>query len=232
MAYAMTDQILTLIRREHDAMLGLRHIGVLIPWANTVVEAELPRLGLSHIVWHYARLVPDNQGTALDDSFLQGLIRAVPGALHRLSRLPLAAVLLACTSAGFSYPRDVPVVSAFDALLSGLRRLGARRVLLLTPYPDHLAEREAKALEARGHTVVGHASLGWKDGFADVTSDQILVLLERFTRATLEDADALVLSCTAWPTLDVIEAIEARTDRPVISSNLALAIAATSQALA
>ncbi len=232
MAYAMTDQILTLIRREHDATIGLRHIGVLVPWANTVVESELPRLGLTHIVWHYARLVPDNQGTALDDSFLQGLVRAVPGALGQLSRLPLAAVLLACTSVGFSYPLDVRVVSAFDALLAGLRRLGARRVLLLTPYPDHLAEREAKALEAQGQTVVGHASLGCDDGFAEVTSDQILGLLGRFTRAALADADALVLSCTAWPTLDVVEALEARTDRPVISSNLALALAAMSQAVA
>ena len=49
-----------------DAMLGLCHIGVLVPWANTVVESELPRFGLTHIVWHYARLVPDNQGTVLD----------------------------------------------------------------------------------------------------------------------------------------------------------------------
>src|SRR5687768_18335226 len=61
--------------------------GVLVPWANVAVETELPCLGQEAVVWHYARLAPANGSTALDDDFLEGLLGAVPGALHQLSRL-------------------------------------------------------------------------------------------------------------------------------------------------
>lgn len=77
------------------------HVGVLVPWANTVVEAELPQLRPDDVVFHYARLVPPDQSTVLDEGFLDGLRAAVPSALASMSRLPLETVLLACTSAGF-----------------------------------------------------------------------------------------------------------------------------------
>ena len=34
------------------------HAGVLVPWANIVVEAELHRAPGSSVTWHYAQLVP------------------------------------------------------------------------------------------------------------------------------------------------------------------------------
>jgi maleate isomerase len=54
------------------------HIGVLVPWANMIVETELPRLGLDRVVFHYARLIPASRTTALDRRFLRELTSAVP----------------------------------------------------------------------------------------------------------------------------------------------------------
>jgi maleate isomerase len=212
------------------------HVGVLVPWANTTVETELPRLGLADVVWHYARLVPDQETTALDDSFLAGLVHAIPSALHQLSQLPLSAVAVACTSAGFSFSAgitaaataELPLFTAFDALVAALHRLNASRVVLLTPYPATLTEREINAFGPAGIEVLASTSLGLRDGFADVDAGTIGKLLATVDPSAVGAAEAIVLSCTAWPTLAAACELEDRLGRPVISSNIAMAINAAS----
>jgi maleate isomerase len=199
-------------------------VGVLVPWANTAVEQELSGWG-GDVVYHYARLVPTGRATALDDCFLRGLASAVPAALGQLDRLPLAGVLLACTSVGFSGMTDnLPaVVSAFDALLAELRRRRARRIVLATPYPEPLTLREVSAFAAAGVGVLDHASLGRDDDLGTVPAADVVNLLDRLDRSAVAEADAVVLSCTAWHTARLLGDIHRRHDRPVISSNLALA---------
>ena len=95
-------------RERRPARRRVQHAGVLVPWANSVVEAELPRWAGTSVTWHYARLVPPSLGTALDEDFLAGLLAAVPAALGQLAALPLQRVYLACTSAAFVFPGQVP----------------------------------------------------------------------------------------------------------------------------
>lgn len=209
-------------------------VGLLVPWANQVVEAELPALSAGRVVWHTARLVPATQGTRLDDGFLAGLAAAIPAGLQQLSQLPLAAVCVACTSLGFTHPTQVQaeveatggrIFSAFDALLLVLGELQALRVLLCTPYPQPVADREVAALHAHGIQVVGQASLGLDDGYARVIPTQIHRLVEAAASSRAGKPAALVLSCTGWPTLPLLGELEERLGLPVVSSNLALAIA-------
>ncbi|MFI9552348.1 aspartate racemase/maleate isomerase family protein [Nonomuraea endophytica] len=209
------------------------HIGILVPWANTVVEAELPQWGRGRTVWHYARLVPEHGGTALDEDFLSGLVEAVPGALHQLSRLPLGRVYLACTSAAFTRPRrlidvsdghPVRVVSAFEAILTQLRAYGVRRIALATPYPHKVTETEVIQFAERGVAVTGAVSLGLADGYADVTTDEQLALVDQLGKDAVRQADAVVLSCTGWPTRSAIKVLRRRLGRLVTSSNAAIAL--------
>ncbi len=110
--------------------------GLLLPWANVAVETELARLGLRHTVFHHARLVPASRTTAIDASFWHGLREASAQALDSLSHIPLDAVMLACTSAGFTGGPPLPggVRTAFDALVQALAATGTSRVVLVTPY--------------------------------------------------------------------------------------------------
>jgi maleate isomerase len=201
------------------------HVGVLVPWANMVVEEELPRLCTDGVVFHYARLVPPGRTTALDAGFLDGLRAALPEALASLGRLPLDGVLLACTSAGFTRSGGYApgVVSAFDALIGVLDRLGAKRAALATPYPQAITELEAKAFISRGIKVTACASLDRDDGYALIITDEIMALVAGANPRALAEAQALVLSCTGWPTLGVIPHLEQDLAMPVVSSNLAMA---------
>ncbi|MGH3914959.1 MAG: maleate cis-trans isomerase family protein [Pseudonocardiaceae bacterium] len=200
---------------------------MLVPWANTVVEAELPRLGLHRVVFHYARLVPASHTTSLDQRFLQELNAAVPAALSELSRLPLAGTLLACTSAGFTEEGcSLPVVSAFDALVTTLSRMSVDRIVLVAPYPRWLMGIEARAFMRRGIIVLAQSSLDRDDEYSRVSPAEIRSLLARISPAELPGAQAIVLSCTGWPTLDLLGELEKSFGIPVLSSNLALAIRA------
>ncbi len=208
------------------------HAGVLLPWANTVVETELHRWTGCAVAWHYARLVPSSRVTALGAGFLTGLLDAVPAALSQLSALPLRWVYLACTSAAFMYPdlagaaarqTKVTVVSAFDAITAVLSERGARRVALLAPYPQEVTEAEARMFGESGIVVTGCASLGLDDGYGRVTRDQIGELIGKISDEAMVKAEAIVLSCTGWPTFGSIRTLQRRLGRPVISSNLAMA---------
>lgn len=211
------------------------HMGVLVPWANTVVEAELHRVTGARISWHYSRLVPPSRTTGLDERFLTGLLSVVPGALAQLAALPLSRVYLACTSAAFMHPETaarasdaapscISVVSAFDAITAALLGLSARSVVLFTPYPDDVTAQEAQMLAAAGFTVTARACLGKDDGYDSVTHQQVMELARTVDQTALRDADAVVLSCTGWPTIDLIPEMQQNLGKPVISSNTAIAL--------
>ncbi|GAB2763936.1 hypothetical protein [Streptomyces bullii] len=202
-----------------------RHVGVLLPWANVAVEEELPQLGEPGVVFHYARLVPASRTTAVDDSFWHGLRAAATGAVDSMRHLPLDAVVLACTSAGFTGGPALPpgVITAFDALTTVLHRRRLARIALATPYPQPVTRAEAEALGTHGIQVLAHASLGLDDGYPAITPRQILDLCAGLPQTALARADALVLSCTGWRTLTAATALQERLRIPLISSNLAMA---------
>ncbi|MGW6775257.1 aspartate racemase/maleate isomerase family protein [Streptomyces sp. NPDC055037] len=212
-----------------DAAAGRTvRVGLLLPWANVAVETELARLGLRHTVFHHARLVPASRTTTIDASFWHGLREASAQALDSLSHIPLDAVILACTSAGFTDGPPLPsgVFTAFDALLRALAEASVARVVLVTPYPDPVTEAEGAALAEAGVEVLAHVSLGLDDGYPEVTPDRILDLVGQLPEAAVVAAEAVVLSCTGWHTLPVVTELEHRFGKPVFSSNLAIALLA------
>ncbi|MGO9779888.1 MAG: hypothetical protein ACLPKE_16025 [Streptosporangiaceae bacterium] len=202
-----------------------------MPWANSVVEAELPRWALGKVVWHYSRLVPPSRGTALDEGFLAGLLDAVPAALGQLAALRLRTVYLACTSAALMLPghareamagNSFRTVTAFDALVATLRERRASRIVLLTPYPSTVTETEVVMFGNAGITVTDYASVGVDDGYADIGPEQVGALASRISDGAAREAQAIVLSCTGWPTYENVSPLRRRFGRPVLSSNLAI----------
>jgi maleate isomerase len=208
-----------------------QHAGVLVPWANCVVEPELPRWAGATVAWHFARLVPPSRGTALDGDFLAGLIDAVPAALAQLAALPLQRVYLACTSAAFMLPSrakaaaattPVPVVTAFDAICATLQEWRCDRIVLLTPYPERICQAEAGTFANHGVTVTACATLNTDDGYSAIRPGQIRELARRADPGGMGKAQAIVLSCTGWPTWGLEKELARVYGKKVLSSNLAI----------
>lgn len=111
-----------------------------------------------------------------------------------------------------------PATTQSNGLLDGLRHVNAKRVAIATAYTDEVTERLRVFLEEHGFSVVSAKGLGYvriPDGAATQT---ILHELGVDAYAGSGRADALVMSCGALRTLDLIEPLEGSIRAPVVSS--------------
>jgi maleate isomerase len=106
------------------------------------------------------------------------------------------------------------------ALLQALAALSARRLVTLSPYLEEMSLREAGFLEEAGLEVIRDRSLnlGGSDEYLSVTPADWLRLIGEEADPR---ADAYLLSCTNIHSLDIIEAAERSTGKPVVASNQA-----------
>lgn len=206
-------------------------IGLMVPSGNQVCEAEI-----------HAMLPP---GVAALVTRLELRGSSEPELLRMLDSLEVAARLLAdarpvligfhCTAVSTFAPamaegitRRVaeaagrPATATADAILAALNVLGARRVLLVTPYIAAVHEREVTFLAAHGITVTGGSMAGLNTNaeMAELPPERIA---EQVRAAAATDADACFISCTAIRSAGLIAPLEAELGMPVITSNQVMA---------
>jgi arylmalonate decarboxylase len=118
-----------------------------------------------------------------------------------------------------------PTFSASDAALTALRALGARRLTLVTPYIELVNQQERSFLEGEGFEVVAMAGmdLGHTQAERRSMSHQPPARTYRLARETdVPEAEAVYLSCTNLPTLEILDLLERDLGKPVVSSNQAM----------
>jgi maleate isomerase len=207
-------------------------LGVATPLANSTVEPEMQRLldGATVLAARLASPIADSR-TRLIDYFDR-----LPATLAQFDLAPVRAAGFACTGSSYLTGRDdeerrldaasaatgYPVLSSAQAILAALAALGARRIALVTPYPQWLADASLEYWRRAGLTVTAVAGLpeDLKDtrGVYRLGTPRVLQLCAALdTRG----ADAILLSGTGMPTLRTIAALKAGI--PVLSSNLCLA---------
>lgn len=211
-------------------------VGVIVPSGNTALEAELPRVATDRLRWHFTRV--ENYRDTEDE--LTEMARRAPEAAKLLSHASVGGIVFACTGGSFlhgrSYDRqlsmaieeaaETPATTTSSAILDALRALGGQYVALFTPYMSWLTDRAAAYLELEGIRVPLRRSLEVPDPrrIEDVSADQ---LIDWVRDAPIpDDVNAIVISCTALHTLDIIDPLEEVLQRPVITSNQATAWAA------
>jgi len=112
----------------------------------------------------------------------------------------------------------VPATTQSAGLLDGLRVANAKRVALATAYTDVVTGRLKIFLEEHGFTVTAAKGLGLTQVPDAANTQQVLLQLGRDAYEGSSRADALVMSCGALRTLDVIVPLEGHIKVPVVSS--------------
>jgi len=112
----------------------------------------------------------------------------------------------------------LPATTQSNGLVDGLKHVNARRVAVATAYTDEVTQRLKIFLEEHGFQIVSAKGLGYVQIPAGAATQPILHELGVAAYSASNKADALVMSCGALRTLDLIVPLEADIGVPVVSS--------------
>lgn len=111
-----------------------------------------------------------------------------------------------------------PVVTSAGALIDGLKRLGAKRVAMVSPYVKPLTAMVCDYIEGEEIEVTDRVSLEVSDNIAVGRLDP-MNLIDIYKRLDLTRADALILSsCVQMPSLPAIALVEKECGLPVVTA--------------
>ena len=110
-----------------------------------------------------------------------------------------------------------PVTSAIKAF----KLMNIKKIALFTPYPDAVNKTILRYFTKKNIEVSSFASLNLNldSEFANVDPNYIL---EISSKLETKNADALFISCTALPVLNILDILEHTIKKPVLSSNQTL----------
>ena len=111
-----------------------------------------------------------------------------------------------------------PATTQSNGLVDGLKHVNARRVAVATAYTDVVTERLKIFLEEHGFTVVATRGLGYERIPDGAATEEILHELGVTAYSEGARVDALVMSCGALRTLDLLVPLEGSIGVPVVSS--------------
>jgi maleate isomerase len=208
--------------------------GLLVPQANPTVEPEFRRLMPEGTECYVARLTSRSEDPR---TRLVEYLERLPGTLAQYDTLRLDAVAFACTGSSYllGAAREVeivaaaaavigaPVETAAGAIVAALRRAGARRIVVASPYPDWLRDAGLDYWQAAGFEIAGVVTVptGREDtrGIYELQAADAAAVLDG---VDTRGADAVLLSGTGLPSLGLLRERGPR-HPPLLSSTLCLA---------
>jgi maleate isomerase len=228
-----TDELVSLSAEplRLDPPGAVRRLGLIALGTDLTSERDFARLvPQDRAAVHTARIAFENPTTP------ERLRRMQPGLTRAadliLPDIPLDAICYSCTAASVVIGDEavagaiqaarpgVPVVTPTGAARAAFHALGVRRIAILTPYLVETSQPMAAYFTRHGLAVARLHCLGMEDD-----REMARVSRETIVNAALAvdtpEAEALFISCTALPALGAIAEIEARTGKPVVTSNQA-----------
>lgn len=209
-------------------------IGVIVPPTNTVNEAEWNAAVPDGVSVHAARMALHLDTTSeAGKSALRGDLTAAVDSLHPAG---VAAIAYGCTAGSMISPRHeladymtsvcaLPCVTTAAAMVDALEALGAEKVGVATPYDQRLNDHEVEFLQSQGLRVLAIEGLGLgSDGPGDyplIHRTPASKIRQLARSVDSKEADAIVISCTDFPTFGLIEDLEAELGKPLVTSNQA-----------
>ena len=145
----------------------------------------------------------------------------------------LDCVAYGCTSgtiaAGYSSIYDkvnlakpnTKVTTPITSAIKALKKLSIKKISVFTPYTDEINQSVIKYFKKENIEVV---SLSYFDIASDLDIGKVdqNYLFEVLSKIDLSESDALFVSCTALPVLSIIDKLEKKLSKIVLSSNQTL----------
>jgi arylmalonate decarboxylase len=237
--------IMTTSRREFLKIAGVA--GAVATAGSSLFAADEPALGLIFPPMNYPippdakRLYPAGvrflgDGVGLPggmtvEGYEEAIPRMIPAA-ERLAKQGAKVISMFGSSITFykgakfneeltqriTKATGLPATTQSNGLVDGLKVANAKRVAIATAYTDIVTERLKAFLEEHGFQVTSAKGLGFERIPEGAATQEILFKLGADAYANSKKADALVVSCGALRTLDLIVPLENEIKVPVVSS--------------
>ncbi len=205
-----------------------KRFGLLLPSSNTTQEPEFAEVLPKDVSLHCARLTLRN----IDPESTIKIVAELESEAEKLKDAEVDAVVLSATAPstrlGKGYDIEIcgriekacgkPATTAATAMLQAFEVLGVNKIVLAAPWGEGTNQTVADFIEASGVRVLNQMAMG-------ITNNIKVGHLEAQTayglgrQADRPDAEAIFLACGNWMTLEIIEALERDTGKPVLSTN-------------
>ena len=220
---------------RHQSTYSARaKLGLIVPPTNTVNEAEWNEMVPAGITVHSHRVrLHSNTDTAEGHA---GLLADLGEAVALLAQTGADAIAYACTAGSMVTPANsLPdelsektgetCVTTSASIIAALQALGAKRLSVATPYADALNEHETHFLKDHGFEVERLIGLGIGAGgpseYPLIAKTPLDAVAAHARAACAPGSDALLITCTDFPTLRLIPMLEEELGIPVVTSNQA-----------
>ena len=110
-----------------------------------------------------------------------------------------------------------PITSAIKAF----KEMNIKKIAVFTPYPESVNKTILEYFIKKNIEVLSFATFNI-DSDSNIAKVDPKYLLETLTKLDIKNADALFISCTALPVLKILDQIEKKINKPVLSSNQTL----------
>lgn len=212
-------------------------IGVLVPFTNTNLEADMMLMRCPDTTVHFQRMGGYDADEIPGSDQMAGLGASdISHDLRMISGIRPDAVLYGCTSAtlthGSSFDTDLAEkikagsgalsFTAAGSLIAAIQTLNATGVGFSSPYLGEVNVQAMAFMADNGIDTVKCADIGRElgnYGQGELSPDEVFDLA---CEADHGDAQAIVLSCTDMRSVETVERIEAELDKPVVTSNQAM----------
>jgi maleate isomerase len=208
-------------------------LGVILPSVNTVAEPWMHTACTDVASIHTARmLMPDVLTPA---SIVAMDEEDGPRAVAQIMSCRPAVIGYACAASsmvqGLEHDRHLqqemearsgrPCVTAMGAIGKALRAIGVDRISLVSPYGPVIASAERRYLESMGFEVVREQHLGIESAF-DLACPSPQEIYEIAIESDAPESQGVLLSCMNFPAHQVIEKLEGKTGKPIVTATQAL----------
>ena len=213
-------------------MTGEIRLGMIVPSVNIVVEAWYPQIVPAGVSVHFARMLMP-AGTS-PERIIEMDRTDGKHAIDQLASCCPHAIAYGCTASSIvqghafdAHLREeitqiagVPATSATNSIFAACAALGLKRVTAVSPYSAEVDAAEHHFFAEGGVETIAGAHLGISDGFrlAEPAPEAILDLA---LGAWDPESDGLIIACLNFRSHPIIDALEARIGKPVVTSTQA-----------
>ena len=116
---------------------------------------------------------------------------------------------------------DAKVTTPSTAAVKALKKLKIKKIAVFTPYIKDLNNDVIEFFKKENFSITSNSYFDIKNDI-DIGKVDPEYLFEVLSQMDMKEADALFVSCTALPVLQIIDRLEKKLNKPVLSSNQAL----------